>query len=259
MNPPETQRDLHPEEQRPGATAAFDRLFAEASPLIRAGRHHRETPPVQGGRWPLSVVLRPAPAVAEKLEQVMSAAEVYAGREHFRTGIAASVHFTVRVLERYREVVGESDELVARYTRALREAARRVIPIELDLVGLTLAPGSVMVAAVPVHSSGAALMDLLGAELGEDGWREAGLVRQIWYANVLHFAAEIAQPDELITWVAQRRQLSLGRAVLGTAELMRFRYENGPCGRLMRPQVLASAALGASGEPDRRNSSGQRS
>jgi hypothetical protein len=205
----------------------------------------------------MSVVLRPGRESADMLEQVMSEAEVYAGPEHFRTGVAGSVHFTVRVLERYREVVGESDELAGRYAKALSRAARQVEQIELDLVGLTLTPGSVMVQALPVDGNGARLMDLFRDELKDDGWREAGFRREIWYANILHFAADITRPHDLITWVAQRRELNLGRVLMDTAELIRFRYESGPSGRLMRPEVLASVRLGSSGEPGARPSTGE--
>ena len=223
----------------------FDRLFAQAAPRIALGRHEREHPPVDGGRWPLSVVLHPDKACSERLEQVMTQVEKLAGPGHFRTGIAGSVHFTVWVLEQYRETVGEQDEAAGRYARAMGRAAGRVGAIELDLVGLTLAPGSVMACAHPVDDNADTFMDLLGDELGVDAWREAGLRRDIWYSNILHFAADIAAPGELVEWVARRRELDLGRAVIDTAELVRFRYEDGAQGRLMRPEVLAAARTGS--------------
>jgi len=222
----------------------FDRLFAEAAPLIQQGLHQRETPPVDGGRWPVSVVLRPDDASAERLEQVMTQAETLAGPGHFRTGIAGSVHFTVRVLERYREEVGDQDEAVQRYARAMSRAARQVGAIELELVGVTLAPGSVMVCAHAVDDNADRFMDLLKDELGDDAWREAEFTRDIWYANLLHFAADIVAPSELIEWVAQHRELDLGRVVMDTAELVRFRYEDSAHGRRMRPEVLASVRAG---------------
>lgn len=229
-----------------GRVRTFDRLFAEAAPLIQQGLHERESPPVDGGRWPVSVVLRPDQASAERLEETMAAVEQLAGARHFRTGIAGSVHFTVRVLERYREEVGEQDEAVQRYARAMSRAARQVGAIELELVGITLAPGSVMVCAHPVDDNADRFMDLLKDELGDDAWREAEFTRDIWYANLLHFAADIAAPSELIEWVAQHRGLDLGRIVMETAELVRFRYEHGVRGRLMRPEVLASVRIGSS-------------
>lgn len=234
----------HPYE-RPGNRGAktFDRLFAEAAPMIRAGLHQRDSPPVDGGRWPVSVVLRPDLAMAMRLAQTMTEAEGLVGPGHFRTGVADSVHFTVRALELYREAVGEEDEAVQRFARAMRRSARGVGPIELDLVGLTLAPGSVMACAYPVDDNADRFMDLLKGELGDDAWHEAGFARDIWYATILHFAADIAHPVELIEWVAQRRGLALGRTVIDTAELVRFRYEEGALERLMRPHVLASAPL----------------
>jgi hypothetical protein len=242
------QQDQRPYDLRAAGTTTFNRLYAQAAPLIRQGLHQRESPPVEGGRWPVSVVLRPDDAAAERLERAMAEVEAYAGSGHFRTGIAGSAHFTVRVLERYRETVGEGDEMVRRYAEALRRAARHVESIRLDLVGLTLTPGSVMVRAHPVDDSADRFMDALKDELKDDGWREAGFRRDIWYANILHFAADIARPAELIKWVAQRRNLDLGHAVTDTAELVRFRYEDGTAGRLMRPEVLASARTGRSGQ-----------
>ena len=144
-----------------------------------------------GGRWPVSVVLRPDQKSAERLEQTMAEVEVYAGPGHFRTGIADSVHFTVRALERYREAVVEDDDATQRYARA------------------------------------------------------TGIARDIWYATILHFAADIAHPAELIERVTQERSLELGRMVIDTAELVRFRYRDGSDGRCMRPEVLASVRTGS--------------
>jgi len=222
-----------------GYLRTFDRLFAESAPLVSQHLHQRESPPVDGGRWPVTVVLRPDQMVARRLEQAMVDAEVYAGPGHFRTGAADSVHFTVRALELYRESV--DDRAIRRYASALRRATRGLGPVGLDLVGLTLAPGSVMVCAHPVDKSASTLMSRLSDELGDDAWREAGIDRNIWYASILHFATDIAEPSGLVEWVAQRRDLDLGRAVMDSAELVRFRYEDGQAGRLMRPEVLATA------------------
>lgn len=204
-----------------GDLNTFDRLFAQGAPLIRQRLHQRERPPVEGGRWPVSVVLRPDPVAARRLELTMNQAEAYAGPGHFRTGTADAVHFTVRAIELYRETLDH--QTVRRYTEALRRAARGVGPIALDLVGFTLAPGSVMVCAQPVDDHADRLIQRLRDELGDDAWCEAECERDIWYASILHFAADIAAPSELVDWVAQRRDLDLGRTVTKTAELVRFR------------------------------------
>jgi hypothetical protein len=156
-----------------GGVTAFDRLFDKTSPLIQQGLHERDSPLVDGGRWGVSVVLRPDHASAVKLERTMAEVEGLVGPGHFLTGMAGSAHFTVRVLEAYRESAGEEDEAVQRYARAMSRAARQVEAIELDLVGLTLAPGSVMACAHPVDDNADKLMDLLKDELAGDAWREA--------------------------------------------------------------------------------------
>jgi hypothetical protein len=229
-----------------GRVTAFDRLFAEAAPLIKQAQHQRETRPAEGGRWPLSVVLRPDQASAEKLEQAMAEVETRAGPGHFRTGIAGSVHFTVRALEGYREAVAADDDAVQRYARAMSRAAGAVRPIGLDLVGITLTAGSVMACAYPIDDNADRFMDLLMDELGDDAWLETNFRRDIWYATILHFATDIAHPASLVEWVAQRRELGLGRTVMDSAELVRFRYEDVAHGRLMRPEVLATAWTGSS-------------
>lgn len=230
-----------------GRVKAFDRLFAEAAPLIKQALHQRETPPAEGGRWPLSIVLRPDRTSAEKLEQAMAEVETRAGPGHFRTGIAGSVHFTVRALEGYREAVAKDDDAVRRYALAMNRAASQVEAVQLELVGLTLTAGSVMACAYPVDDNADRFMDLLTDELGDDAWLETGFRRDIWYANILHFATDIAHPASLVEWVAQRRELDLGRTVMDSAELVRFRYENVAHGRLMRPEVLATARTRSSG------------
>jgi hypothetical protein len=223
----------------------FDRLFAEAAPLIQQCQHERDSPPVEGGgRWPVGICLRPDHASAKTLERAMAEVEGPAGPGHFRTGLVGSGHITVRSLEEYREVVGEDDEAIQRYAGAMGRAAGQVDAIELDLVGLTLTSSAVMVCAVPADDNADRFADLLKDELGDDAWRETGFKRDIWYATILHFAADIAHPAELVDWVAQRRTLDLGRTVIDTAELVRFRYEDGVRGRLMRPEVLASVRTG---------------
>ena len=101
-----------------------------------------------------------------------------------------------------------------------------------------------MVCAHAVDDNADRFMDLLKDELGDDAWREAEFTRDIWYANLLHFAADIVAPSELVEWVAQHRELDLGRVVMDTAELVRFRYEDSAHGRRMRPEVLASVRAG---------------
>lgn len=114
-------------------TIKFDELFESAVPLISSGDHERDTPPVEGGRWPVSVVLRP-----------------------------------------------------------------------------------------PAGSALSHRLDQLTAE-----------------------AADIPAPEDLIAWVKTHRSVSLGETTVETAELVQFHHVPGGDRPLMRPQVIASASLGA--------------
>jgi hypothetical protein len=122
----------------------FDRLFLQAEPAVLNQEHTRETPPVNGGHWPVSVVLFPKSTMALAPHQVMGEALQLAGPGHFHTGLAGSSHFTVRALDYYRDNVGPGDAEVMRYRRAMQIAASRCGPVVLNVTGLTLALGSVM-------------------------------------------------------------------------------------------------------------------
>ncbi|HEX3812108.1 MAG TPA: hypothetical protein VHX59_04625 [Mycobacteriales bacterium] len=120
-------------------------------------------------------------------------------------------------------------------------AAADAGPVRLRLTGLTLTSASVMVCAEPVDGNAERLAAGLEKQLGDDGWFEADLVRDIWYCNVVHFAGAI-EPDraaELVDWVAARRSLALGDAVAHNVELVQWVYRDG---RIV-PTVLFQAPL----------------
>lgn len=223
----------------------FDKLFLQAVPAVLNQQHKRETPPVNGGRWPVSVVLFPEATMAMVLNQVMDEALQLAGSGHFHTGLAGSLHFTVRALEYYRDDVGPDDADVVRYRRAMQLAASRCSPVALHVTGLTLTLGSVMAAAKPVDEEADRFMDALKEELGQDAWLEADVRRDIWYLNVLHFANDIAYPVRLVEWVKERRHLDLGVTRADRAHLVRFRYDDINGRPFMRPEIFGEALLDA--------------
>ena len=154
----------------------------------------------------------------------------------------------MRALEYYRDDVGPDDAEVMRYRRAMQIAAGRCGPVALNVTGLTLALGSVMAAAEPVDEEANRFMDALKDELGQDAWFEADLRRDIWYLNLLHFAKDIACPEQLVQWVKERRDLDLGVAHTDRAHLVRFRYANVNGRPFMRPEILGEAVMAAAGD-----------
>lgn len=214
--------------------------------MISSQQHRRDSPPVDGGRWPVSVVLR-SPGDSElsrRLDALTSEAAILAGPGHWHTGRAGSAHLTVRALETYRHEVDPSAPVIQRYRSALRAAADRTGPALIQVTGLTLTAGSVMACAVPLDAQADLLMDRFAEELGPDGWFENPYGRRdIWYLNLVHFTSHIASPQHLIDWVAERRRLDVGQTAITAAELVRFHYCPDVSGPFMRPQLLDSAQL----------------
>ncbi|MEQ4305069.1 hypothetical protein ABNF97_27435 [Plantactinospora sp. B6F1] len=224
-----------------GYGAAFDRLFARGRAALLAGTNHCDSPPVDGGRWGLSVVLPPDPACAARLAAVTAEASAVTGPEHWPTGSPEAVHLTVRAIEAHRSSVPAGDPLVVRAGSALRRAAAACRPVRLALRGLTLTPSGVMACAYPVDPAPDEFAARLAVELGEDAWFEADFARDIWYATLVHFTAPLRDPVALVDWVAARRGADLGDAVANVAELLRFRFN----GRQPVRVPLASAPFGA--------------
>jgi hypothetical protein len=220
-------------------------LFDEAVPLISAQRHQRDSAPVEGGRWPVSVVLRP-PADSElsrHLDALTTKAAALAGPGHWHTGRCGSAHLTVRALETYREVVDESEPVIQRYRKAMEAAAAQAGPTRFHVTGLTLTAGTVMACALPTDAQADLFLDTFAEALGPDGWFEHPDRRDIWYLNLLHFTTDIADPQALIDWVASHRTTDLGTTITPTAELVRFHHSPDPRRPFMRPHLLADARL----------------
>lgn len=231
-----------------GYFAVFDRLFEQGRSAVLFGAHYRDTPPVDGGRWGLSVVFLPDAACMQVLAAVTADVMSLVGDEHWPTGAAEAVHFTVRAVEVHRSVVPAGDPLVARCAAALGRAAAGAQPVRLRLAGLTLTPSGVMACAFPEDGAADDFARRLGDELGPDGWFEANYHRDIWYATLVHFTGELRDPRGLVDWVAARRRLNLGCTAVGAAELLRFRYN----GRQPVRVALARATLGGvlTGQPE---------
>lgn len=232
-------------------TAVFDRLFSEAVPALLSGAHRRDEPPVDGGRWPVSVVGLPDEPVRAFLAALMNEARVHAGPGHFETGSEEASHFTVRALEPYREAASPVDAITAQWVAALQAVARETPPVRLRLTGVTLSTSGVMAQAEPVDDAPWELMRRLRAALGplawfEDQWQE----RDIWYASILHFAAPVLDAPGLIGWARERRESPALDIVLDTLSLIRSRYREDGARRLMAMEPWHTVDLAAAYSKD---------
>jgi hypothetical protein len=244
---------IEPTQLRP---SKFDLLYDDAVPLIATGRHRRDTVPEEGGRWPVSVVLRPAADgdLSRRLDDLTRSAAELAGPGHWHTGRPGSAHLTVRALEWYREIVDPAEPTIHRYRAAMDRAAANCGPARIEVVGLTLTDRTVMAAAVSLDDQADLFLDRLAEELGEDAWLEIPYGRRdIWYFNLIHFTTDIAQPDALIDWVTAHREHDFGTETIPAAELVRFRHDPDLERPYMRPEVLARTPLkGLPGRPGSR-------
>lgn len=233
-------------------SARFDELFDEAEPAILGGRHVCDVVPGEGGRWPISAVLLPSPPQGAPLSQVTQQLLPLVGPDHLLSGHPLALHVTVRALEFRREHVGLDDPTVGRYLAAIKRAARRSAPVRLQGIGLTLTVGGVMAALQPLGETADQLAAALGEELGDDGWHEADLQRTIWYSTLVHFTAPIAAPSGLVKFVADRRQMDLGRLAIDRLSLVGYDHTIERTGiSYMRCRELGAERLGSGPWDDR--------
>jgi hypothetical protein len=188
----------------------------------------------------VSALLRPNPEAAASLEVMARDAKAVAGDGHWLTGAAQSSHLTVRALERPREGIRDDDPCVARYAAALSTAAAGVGPLTFDVIGLTLTRLSVMACALPIGDAPDRLSAAYAAALGADAWLEKEFRRDIWYLNLVHFAAPICDPQALIDWVVDRRETPAIRLRVTEVELAAWYFTSAGT----TPRRLAAAALG---------------
>lgn len=221
-------------------SARFEALFEKGRDAILADAGQYQVPPVDGGRWGMTVVLRPDLATAQRIEDLTRETMEVAGSAHWPTGYADSSHFTVRALERHRADVPAHDANVTRYLGALRTAAAAVGPISLALTGVTLTANSVMLCADPIDNKIQEFHAGLGDALGADGWLEADTDRNIWYANLVHFTSAPDHPRALIAWVATRRDFDMGLSHHHECELIVYRFN----GSRITTKTLATVPLG---------------
>lgn len=224
--------------------AVFDRLHEDGRAAVLAGNHRRDAPPADGGRWPVTVVAIPPLPTRETLEGWMTQACSFAGSGHFLTGRVDASHVTIRALEAYREAAHPAEACSDRWASAMRDAARDTAPLRLHLTGVTLAPGSVMAQLEPADDAPWSFMKRLRGALGDQAWFEDQWgPRDIWYVNILHLAAPVADPSGLVRWVDAHREVPAEEVVLDAVSLVRYRYRTATAGRLMAMEPWLTVPL----------------
>lgn len=221
--------------------AAFERLHAEGRQAVLTGTHQVERAPANGGpRWAAGAILRPDPPAAQAIEQVASAAAAVVGADHWLAGAVRSSHLSLRRhLEQRRRPISAGDRLVARYTAALRAAAKSSGRVRFAITGLILTPVSVMACATPADAAADDLAAAFDAALRAEGCDEAGSTPVLWYVNLVYFAGPVRAADDLAAWTEARQQLKVTDFQVTEMQIARWQYTITG----MMPVALASASL----------------
>lgn len=231
-------------------SVTVDSLHQRGREALLQGRERLDQPPGNGSRrWGLSVLVRPQPALAERLGEVTAALTALAGPGQWATGTPGTSHLTLYSLEPHRPDVTLADPAAGRYADAVRCAAAASPPATFAVAGLGLTPGGVVAACEPLDQGARALRPALVAALGGDVFEHSYRGEQ-WWMTLLHLAAPVPEPEALVEHVEGARQLPLGVLAADRLELVRYEYRVDPAGARMVPVTIASAALsGGTGAP----------
>lgn len=224
-------------------SVSIDVLHERGRQALLRGEPVLDSPPGEGSRrWGVSVLLRPQPDLADGLHELTLELAALAGPGQWTTGARDSSHLTLYSLEPHRLGVHAADPLVRRYAEATRTTARACGPVTFELTGLALTPGGVVAACTPVDDGARrlrpSLLDALGGEAFEASYRG-----DQWWMSLLHLAAPVRRPADLVEYVHDRRVLGAGRLHADRLELVRYEYRRDP-GRVgMVPVPLDTASL----------------
>lgn len=225
-------------------------LHEQGRAALLDGRPRLDRPPAdRSRRWGLSVLVRPQPELADRLDAATAELVALAGPGQWATGAAGTAHLTLYSLEPHRTGVTAADPAARRYAEVVCRAAGAVAaPASFAVTGLGLTPGGVIARCEPRDAGARALRPTLTAALGGEVF-EADYRGDQWWMSLLHLAAPVARPTALVEHVEARREQLLGVLTAQQLELVRYDHRDGPDGaRRMVPTTLASAAL--RGGPD---------
>ncbi|MGW3351432.1 hypothetical protein ACWDA3_49730 [Nonomuraea rubra] len=220
----------------------FVEFRARGRAALLAGEATHDLPMVDGAtRWGAAAVLRPEGEIVDRMTEL--AATVNAPGHWVHGG--RTLHVTLRTLEPYRTHIPQDDPLRRAYGAALAEAAEGLPPAEVRLAGVSPHRGGVLVGAHPQDDTLDTLRKRFAHALESRRVRdlERGRVRDLWYVSLVHFAAPLTNPRELVEWCDTHADTDFGTTGLPAAEIVQFLHT----GEGIRVHSLESAALDGGG------------
>lgn len=224
-------------------SVSIDVLHERGREALLHGDPVLDSPPTEGSRrWGVSVLVRPQPELAARLHGLTVELAALAGPGQWTTGAADTSHLTVYSLEPHRPGVTAEDPRVRRLADPVRRTAQAASPGTFEVTGLALTPGGVVASCVPLDDGARRLRPGLAEALGGDVF-EASYRGDQWWMSLLHLAAPVQRPVDLVDYVEDRRAQPVGRLCAERLELVRYDYREGANGRGMAPVPLLEVAL----------------
>lgn len=201
----------------------YNALWEEHWPNIRRGAV--ATDPLlahkaSDGRRGLTVIVRPAPAVAANIEKMLrTLAALEPGQYYYPQ---SDLHLTVLSLFTATEDFAPRLAHLGEY-RDAAAALASTPAFTLDMVGITLAAGAVLAQGFPHGPALGTLRDSLRAELRKRGLG-AGLDQRYRlvaaHSTLVRFAAPLSAPERFAQALAEFRNTPFGRTEVATLELV---------------------------------------
>ncbi|MEU0566715.1 hypothetical protein ABZ297_15165 [Nonomuraea sp. NPDC005983] len=196
-------------------------FFARGRVALLEGKADYERPPVEGGaRWGAAAVLRPVGLVLEQLTDLAKSVGEAAGPGHWIHG-CETLHFTLRSLERYRQVVPDDDPCRLAYAASLGEAVAGLPPVRIELRGVSPHVGGVLAVGYPVDDNLVTLQRRFAQSLRFRGVGDfESWVRDRWYVSLVHFAAPVTDPEAVVDWCDEHADVPIGLAEIKAADIV---------------------------------------
>lgn len=215
---------------------AGQRMFSSGVPVP-------EPIPQKGGRWGVSAVFRPGPALVQAVAEVSGIIRPLVGAGHAWYD-ASSLHSTVRSIEDFRGPVAVDDEMVRLYERCLRQAVAGVAEISVLYQGVMASASGVLLQGWPCDRTLQTVRERFHAALQPHfapDHREQQRLRRTAHASVAVFTdTTFADCPALADYMSRHHKQRFSVEVYRSIELVSYDLSPG----VVTVNWLASVPLG---------------
>lgn len=205
-------------------TTSYDAMWAEAAPLVRAGGATLDpwlSCPTRDARRGVTLLTRPAPAVASTLEIFLEQLRKIEPSQYYQP--MSDLHHTVLSLFTANADYESYLNHLPAYNAAIAESLAGMPPFAITISGITLAPGAVLAQGFPHDGTLIAIRDRLRAALGIRGLGAALDRRyriETAHMTLVRFAVPLRDPTRFADALATARTTEFGAWVVDDLELV---------------------------------------